>query len=75
MSEQTFDAIEFVPVVGGSFTVADMKGSDLILPMTSGGMGPMIATDLFVMNEGAVKIGYLKSSYISPMVMIDQLSV
>ena len=39
----------------------------------SAAMSPMIATDLFISNEGQAPIGYLKSEYISPVVQNDPL--
>lgn len=74
MSEENnqFDPLEFVPIHGTSHTIAEMKGTTLIIPMNSAGMGPMIATDLYVLNEaGTTKLGYLKSDYISPVVFND----
>jgi len=34
----------------------------------------MIAADLFILNAGAVKAGYLYSEYISPVVINDSLN-
>ena len=62
---------EFVPVFGSSHTLADMKGTSLVYPTSSAGMSPMIGSDLYILNEGATKIGYLTSEYISPTVTND----
>lgn len=67
--------MQFVPVFGSSHDPSIFKGSTLVLPTTSAGMSSNIAADLFVMNEGAIKVGYLRSAMISPMVQNDVLSV
>jgi hypothetical protein len=37
-------------------------------------MSPMIALDLTILNDGATKLGYLKSDYLSPLVLNDVLT-
>ena len=37
-------------------------------------MSSMVALDLAVLNEGATKLGYLKSDYLSPVVINDVLT-
>jgi hypothetical protein len=37
-------------------------------------MSSMVALDLAVLNDGATKLGYLKSDYLSPMVINDVLT-
>lgn len=64
--------LEFVPVHGSGFTAAKFAGSTLVLPMMGAGMSANIAADLFIMNEGAQKVGFIKSEYISPLVLLDQ---
>ena len=46
-----------------------------MIPTLSAGMSPMIAGDLFILNEGLVPYGYLKSEYISPVVQNDTVMV
>ena len=70
-SSEALEPLEFVPVFGSSFDPLTLKGSDLILPTTSAGGSPQVAVDLFILNEGVTKVGYLKSQYISPMVQND----
>ena len=70
-----FTPIEFVPVYGSGFDVSKLKGSTLVIPCLSAGMGASIGTELFVLNEGMTKAGYLKSEYISPAVSNDQFTV
>jgi hypothetical protein len=41
----------------------------------SAGMGALIGADLFILNENVTKVGYLKSSYISPMVSNDAQTI
>ena len=62
-----FEPIKFVPVFGTQTTLNDLKGSTLVIPQISAGFSPMIATDLYILNEGFNKVGYLKSEYISPL--------
>jgi hypothetical protein len=50
-----------------------LKGTTLVIPQISAGFSPMIATDLFILNERCNKIGYLKSDYISPLLQNDTL--
>lgn len=38
-------------------------------------MSPFIALDLYILNEGMIKIGYYKSDYITPGVSNDGLSL
>ena len=38
-------------------------------------MSPFIGVDLFILNEGARKVGYFKSEHISPGISNDGLSV
>ena len=65
----------FVPVFGSPHVLADMRGTTLVYPCSSAGMSPMIGTDLYILNEGATKIGYLTSEFISPAVLNDQQTV
>lgn len=37
-------------------------------------MSPMVALDLAILNDGAQKLGYLKSEHISPFVINDVLT-
>ncbi len=37
-------------------------------------MSPMVALDLAILNDGAKKIGYLKSDYLAPMIINDVLT-
>ena len=37
-------------------------------------MSPMIALDLTILNDGATKLGYLKSDFLSPLVLNDVLT-
>jgi predicted ATP-grasp superfamily ATP-dependent carboligase len=68
-------SIQFVPVHGTSFDQAKFKDSMLVLPSNSAGMSGMIAADLFILNEGCSKVGYLHSEFISPCVFNDSLNV
>jgi len=56
-----FEPLEFVPIFGTTFDPASFKGNDLILPTMSAGMNGLIGADLYILNEGATKVGYLKS--------------
>jgi hypothetical protein len=59
---------EFVSTFGTNFDVAKFKGTQLVIPCLSAGMGSTIAVDYYIMNENATKAGYLNSDYISPSV-------
>lgn len=71
----TFTPLEFVPVFGTGFDVSKLKGTTLVIPTLSAGMSANIAVELYILNEGMTKAGYLKSEYISPLVSNDQLTV
>jgi len=60
-----------VPVYGSGFELSKLKGSTLVIPCLSAGMGASIGVELFVLNEGMTKAGFLKSEYISPNVSND----
>jgi predicted ATP-grasp superfamily ATP-dependent carboligase len=45
-----------------------MKNSTLVIPTMCAGLNAMIAIDLYILNEGMTKLGYIKSQYISPVV-------
>ena len=65
--------LQFVKVFGTNFDASIMKGTTLVIPCQSIGMSANLASDLFILNEGMTKIGYIKSDYISPMVTINTL--
>ena len=46
-----------------------------MIPCHSAGLSPFIGLDLFILNEGMVKIGYYKSDYIAAGLSNDGLSV
>lgn len=71
---ETFAPVSFVGVHGSNFDVSKLKGTTLVLPLTSAGMNATIAADLYILNEGATKVGFLYSEYISPVVFNDSLS-
>lgn len=52
-----------------------MTGSTLVMPCQSAGLSPYIALDLYILNEGLVKIGYYKSEYIAAGLSNDGLSL
>jgi len=67
---------EFFPAEGESPDfAAQVKGSTLVYPTLSAGMGPAMAVDLFILNENAKKLGYIKCDYISPLIANDALSL
>ena len=66
MSDQTTPPLEFVPTFGTTFDIAKLKGTTLVMPAISAGMSSSIGCDMYILNENATKIGYLKSEYISP---------
>ena len=70
----TFAPIEFVPVFGTEFNKDRFKGSTLVLPTSSAGMSGLIGSDLFILNEGLTKAGYLYSEYIAPVIFNDALN-
>ena len=45
-----------------------------MIPCHSAGLSPFIGLDLFILNEGMVKIGYYKSDYIAAGLSNDGLS-
>ncbi len=46
-----------------------MKKTTLVIPCLSGGGSPMLAIDMFILNEPSVqKIGYIRSEMISPQI-------
>ena len=67
--------MQFVPVFGTTHDLSAVKGSTLVLPSTSAGLSANIAADLFILNEKVTKLGYFKSSMISPMVQNDVMTV
>ena len=67
--------MEFVKVFGSNNDLSGVKGSTLVLPTTSAGMSANIAVDLFILNGGCTKLGYIKSDYLSPSVQNDTLTV
>ena len=54
--KEVFLPIEFVPVFGQPFDVAQFKGSSLVLPTASAGMNAAIGVDLYLMNENVKKV-------------------
>ena len=66
-----FEPLKFVPVFGTQTGIKDFAGSTLVIPSISAGFSPMIAADLYILNEGFNKVGFLKSEYISPLVQND----
>lgn len=73
--EVEFQPFKFVPVFGSGQTMAAFSGTTLVMPNMSAGMSPMIASDLFISNEGQAPVGYLKSEYISPIVQNDTVRI
>lgn len=69
--EVEFIPLKYVPSLGSSQSINDFRGTTLVIPTLSAGMSPMIAADLFILNEGLIPSGYLKSEYISPVVQND----
>mmetsp|Transcript_39594 Transcript_39594/g.60563 ORF Transcript_39594/g.60563 Transcript_39594/m.60563 type:complete len:81 (+) Transcript_39594:18-260(+) len=67
-------SLQFVPAHGTNHDLSTVKGSTIVFPTLSAGMSPTIATDLFILNENATLLGYIKSDYISPVVQTDALS-
>lgn len=67
--------MEFVKVFGSNNDLSGCKGSTLVLPTTSAGGSALIGVDLYILNGGCTKLGYLKSEFISPMVINDTLTV
>lgn len=65
----------FVPTFGSTRPKPDFTGSTLVIPCHSAGMSPFIGLDLYVLNEGMIKVGYYKSDYIAPGVSNDGLSI
>ena len=61
-------ALKFVPVFGTSHSESEMKNSTLVIPTMSAGLNAIIAVDLYILNEGMTKLGYIKSHYISPVI-------
>ena len=74
-SQVDFEPVKFIPVLGTQTDPKDFAGSTLVLPTISAGFCPMIATDLYLLNEGFSRVGYLKSEYISPLVQNDIMTV
>ena len=66
-----FAPLQFVPVFGTDFKQDRFKGSQLIMPTLSAGMSGSIGADMYILNEGMTKIGYLHSEYISPVIFND----
>lgn len=66
--------MEFVPVFGTTPDLSALSGSTLVLPTFSAGMSPMIAVDLFLLNEKPDKLGYIKSDMIAPLVQMGTLA-
>jgi len=71
----SFTPIQFVPVFGSGFDISKMKGTTLVMPTLSAGMSANIGVELYILNEGMTKAGYLKSEYIAPAVTNDHLTV
>ena len=66
--------MDFVPVFGTTPDLSALSGSTLVLPTFSAGMSPMIAVDLFLLNEKPDKLGYIKSDMIAPLVQMGTLA-
>jgi predicted ATP-grasp superfamily ATP-dependent carboligase len=47
------------------------KGSTMVLPSSAVGLCPHIAMDLYILNQGMVKLGYYVSDYMSPLIIND----
>jgi hypothetical protein len=60
---------------GTTTPLPNLSGSTLVIPCHSAGMSPFIGLDLFILNEGLVKIGYYKSENIAPGLSNDGLSL
>ena len=60
--------LKFVPVFGTKYSQDLLKNTTLVIPTMCAGMNAMIAVDLYILNEGLTKIGYIKSEYIAPIV-------
>lgn len=60
---------------GTQSPLPSLAGSTLVIPCVAAGMGPSIGLDLFILNEGLVKLGYYKSEYIAPGLSNDGLSL
>lgn len=61
---------------GGDAGLANkMKGTTLVIPCLGGGMGPSIAADLCILNEGMTRIGFMKTEYLSPVIINDSLTL
>ena len=74
-SEIDFEPLKFYPVHGTQTETKDFAGSTLVLPTISAGFCPMIATDMYLLNEGFSRVGYLKSEYLSPLVQNNTMMV
>jgi len=52
-----------------------MRGTELLISSSCVGMQPNIAFDLAILNDGAIKLGYLSSDYLSPVVINDTITL
>jgi len=67
--------MEFVKVFGTNHDLSGCKGSTLVLPTSSAGGSAMLAIDMYILNGGVTKLGYIKSDMFSPSVINDTLTV
>ena len=61
----------FVPVFGKQVDQKCFKGSTLVLPSNAVGVCPHIAMDLYILNQGMVKLGYYVSDFMSSIIIND----
>ena len=60
---------------GTQTPLPSLAGTTLVIPCVGAGMSPSIGLDLFILNEGLVKLGYYKSDFIAPGTSNDGLSL
>lgn len=66
----------FVPCISApDFKPASFKSTTLVMPTHCVGLNAFIGVDLFILNEGAQKVGYFKSKAIAPGVSNDGLTL
>ena len=66
--------LEFVPCPGQT-DKPDFKDHLLVIPTHAAGLSAFIGTELFVLNEGMTKLGYIKSPLIGSAISNDGLSI
>ena len=66
----------FVPVFGLQVdSTKCFQGSTLVIPCTSVGMTAHIATDIFVLNENATRLGFYDSDFVNAAIVNDGLTL